>query len=92
MKATLFIFIVAISISFFTGYFYKSPDLYDAASKYPRGGLGIPTQWFMMNSAVGWERMMLVFGYADNVEVCQHLVEVAKTESPDRDFRCTDAN
>lgn len=36
--------------------------------------------------------MMLVFGYADNIETCEYLVKVAKAESPDRDFRCTDAN
>lgn len=46
----------------------------------------------MMESMVGWEKMMFIFGYADNVEVCQHLVEVAKEESPERNFRCTDAN
>ena len=92
MKKNLLILIVAISVSLVAGYSYKDVDLYEAAENHPRGGLNIPAQWFMMNSMVGWEEMILIVGYADNVEVCEHLVEVAKEESPDRDFRCTDAN
>lgn len=74
------------------GYSSKNSDLYTAAENHPRGSLDIPAQWFMMNSMVGWEKMMLIFGYADNVEICEHLVDVASIESPDREFRCTDAN
>ena len=91
-KLSVIIPIVTILIGFFVGFSYRTIDLYEAAEKYPRGSLNIPTQWFMMKSMVGWEKMMLIFGYADNVEVCEHLVEVASAESPDRDFRCTDAN
>lgn len=92
MKKNLLILTIAIAIAFVTGYSYKETDLYEAAQNHPRGGLNIPAQWFMMESMVGWEKMMLIFGYADNVEVCEHLTEVAREESPDRNFRCTDAN
>lgn len=92
MKKNLLILTVVILVSFFVGYSYKDVDLYKAAENHPRGSLNIPSQWFMMEGAFGWEKMMLIFGYADDVEVCEHLVEVAKEESPNRDFRCTDAN
>lgn len=64
----------------------------EAAQAYPTGTLGIPPQWFMMESLLGWERMMFIFGYADNREICEHLVDVASEESPERRFRCDDAN
>ncbi|HEY1037636.1 MAG TPA: hypothetical protein VGE62_03565 [Candidatus Paceibacterota bacterium] len=92
MKNNFLVFTIAIAVGFFTGYSHRNTDLFEAVERHPRGGLNIPAQWFMMNSSVGWERMMLVFGYADNIETCEYLVKVAKSESPDRDFRCTDAN
>jgi len=92
MKKNLSILIVAILISFFAGYSYKNIDFYEAVENYPKTSLDLPTQWFIMESSLGWEKMMFIFGYADNIEVCEHLVEMAKEESPDRDFRCTDAN
>lgn len=63
-----------------------------AAKNHPRGSLNIPAQWFMMESLVGWEKMILIFGYADNVETCLHLLDIAKIESPGRSFRCENAN
>ncbi|MCK4918440.1 MAG: hypothetical protein KAS02_01495 [Candidatus Pacebacteria bacterium] len=92
MKKIFLILIIVILISFFAGYSYKDVSFDEDVQNYPKGSLNIPAQWFMMDGLVGWERMMFIFGYADNVDVCQHLVEVAKAESPDRDFRCTDAN
>ena len=80
------------SISFLAGYLYKDIDLYEAASNHPRGELNMPAQWFMMNTMFGWEKMMLIFGYADDVAVCRHLVDVAKEESPERNFKCMNAN
>lgn len=67
-------------------------DLEAAVKNYPRGVLNIPAQWFMMESSLGWEKMMFVFGYADNKDTCYHLVDIAKIESPERNFRCEDAN
>lgn len=84
--------IVAILIGFFTGHAYKNIDLYEAVENHPRGSLNISAQWFMMESIVGWEKMMFIFGYADNVDTCEHLVDVAKEESPDRNFKYADAN
>jgi hypothetical protein len=45
-----------------------------------------------MESVLGWEKMMLIVGCADNRTVCLSLSEIAKTESPMRNFRCFDAN
>lgn len=92
MEKNLVILVVAILIAFFAGYSYKDVDLYTAVENHPRGELNIPAQWLMMDTLVGWDRMMLIVGYADNVEVCQRLVEIAKEDSPNRNFRCTDAN
>ncbi|WP_162630927.1 hypothetical protein [Meridianimarinicoccus zhengii] len=63
-----------------------------AAADLPRGIAGIPAQWFEMNSAIGWEKMMLVFGYADNRTACNNMMELAYAETTERDFRCTPAN
>ena len=87
------IIVVSVAlIGFYAGYSYKDVDLYTAVENHPRGGLNIPAQWLMMDTLVGWDKMMLIVGYADNVSVCQNLIEIAKEDSPDRDFRCTDAN
>jgi hypothetical protein len=58
----------------------------------PRGQAGIPWQWLEMRSLIGWEKMMLVFGYADNRSACEALARIAKDDSPGRDFRCESAN
>jgi hypothetical protein len=67
-------------------------DFETAVKNYPRGSLDIPAQWFLMESLVGWEKMMFIYGYVDDKEVCNHLAEIAKEESPERNFRCEDAN
>lgn len=92
MNRILLFSIVALVIGFFAGYIYKDFDLYTAVENHPRGELNIPAQWLMMDTLVGWDKMILVVGYADNVTVCQALAEIAKEDSPDRNFRCTDAN
>ena len=92
MKKTLLFSVLALVIGFSAGYMYKDVDLYTAVENHPRGGLNIPAQWLMMATLVGCDKMMLIVGYADNVNVCLALVEIAKADSPDRDFRCTDAN
>lgn len=91
IKNLVIVAVVALA-AFYGGYLYKDVDLYTAVENHPRGGLGIPAQWLMMDTLVGWDKMMLIVGYADNVDVCLALVEIAKEDSPDRDFRCTDAN
>lgn len=70
----------------------RNLDFETAVQNYPRGGMNIPAQWFIMDSMVGQEKMMFIFGYADNLSVCKHLVEVAKKESPERNFSCLNAN
>ena len=63
-----------------------------AAKDMPRGSTDIPAQWFLMKSVIGWEEMMLVFGYAENKSACEHLVKIAKVDAPAREFACLDAN
>jgi len=93
MLKNIFIVVVISIVSFYAGYIFKGDtDLYTAVENHPRGGLNIPAQWLMMDTLVGWDKMMLIVGYADNVSVCLLLSEVAKEDSPDRNFRCTDAN
>ena len=70
----------------------QNEDLEDLARSRPLGSAGIPEQWFEMESTLGWEKMMLGFGYADNKTVCEELVKIAKDGSPDRNFRCRDSN
>lgn len=67
-------------------------DFEYAAKNLPRGGLNIPAQWFVMDTVVGEEKMMLIFGYADNLAICEHTLELAKNESPNRNFKCENAN
>lgn len=68
-------------------------DLSDFVSQPPRDSiLGEPFYWMEMETAVGWEKMMLVFGYASNRPVCDLLVRVASVDSPERQFRCVEAN
>lgn len=92
MLKNVIILVAVAAAAFYGGYLYKDIDLYTAVENHPRGGLNIPAQWLMMDTLVGWDKMMLIVGYADNVDVCLSLVEIAKADSPDRDFRCTDAN
>jgi len=69
-----------------------SDKLEKMVSKLPRTSLGIPLYWFEMSTVVGWEKMMLVFGYADNRKICSHLKSIARDDSPNREFRCKSAN
>jgi hypothetical protein len=58
----------------------------------PRNDWGGAMYWMEMKSVIGWEKMMLVFGYADNSPVCERLAAVAYLDAPDREFRCSSAN
>ena len=72
---------------------YAEEDkLKEFVSELPRGSLGIPFFWLEMKSLVGWEHMILLYGYADNRSACKMLVGVARKDSPDREFRCSTAN
>ena len=67
-------------------------DLERMVEQIPRGSLNIPVQWFEMKSVIGWEKMMLVFGYADNRGVCLRLIDLAYAENTGREYRCSPAN
>lgn len=58
----------------------------------PRNQWGGAMYWLEMRSLIGWEKMMLVFGYASNSPVCERLAAVARLDAPDREFRCSTAN
>lgn len=68
-------------------------DLVSFVGKLPRDSImNLPMYWMEMESLIGWEKMMLVFGYASNGPVCDRLVQVAKADAPERNFRCVSAN
>ena len=67
-------------------------ELESIVKNLPRNSLGLPVYWFEMNSLVGWEKVMLIFGYADNGTVCNHMLKLAIIDAPHRNFRCVKAN
>ena len=48
--------------------------------------------WLEMKTIIGWEKMMLVVGYATNEPICDRLAMVVRLDAPDRKFRCSTAN
>lgn len=62
------------------------------ANELPRTEWGGAMYWLEMKSVIGWEKMMLVVGYASNGPVCERLAVVARADAPDREFRCSTAN
>lgn len=62
------------------------------ANELPRTEWGGAMYWLEMNSLIGWEKMMLVVGYASNGQVCERLAVVARADAPHREFRCSAAN
>lgn len=67
-------------------------ELEKAVKNLPRNSIGSPAFWFEMNGLTGWEKVILIFGYADNFEVCEYMVKLGKKDSPERAFKCTPAN
>jgi hypothetical protein len=62
------------------------PDYEAAASALSSG---TPVVWFEMQMInYEWEKVIAVFGYVDNYEVCSQLIEFGRNDSPERDFRC----
>ena len=49
-----------------------------------------PAYWLEMTSLVGWERMILVFGYGDNRSACEEIRSHAAATNPDRSYVCTE--
>ncbi|WP_377506283.1 hypothetical protein [Octadecabacter sp. R77987] len=70
----------------------KETILAEFVRQLPRGMLGVPDQWLEMETVIGWEKMILLVGYANNEAVCSRMLVIAKQDSPDRNFRCTAAN
>lgn len=62
------------------------------ANELPRTEWGGAMYWLEMKSVMGWEKMMLVVGYASNGPVCERLAAMARIDAPGREFRCSTAN
>ncbi len=88
------LFLIIGTFCFVLGRLTISYDFEKTVKDLPRGSMNIPAQWFIKDSVFGLgpEKMMLIFGYADNFTVCQNVVEMAKIESPGQRFTCIDAN
>lgn len=67
-------------------------ELAEFVSAMPRGSLGTPAYWMEMKSIIGWEKMILVVGYASNGPICEMMANMGAAQSPERQFRCTAAN
>lgn len=49
--------------------------------------------WMEMKNAMGeWERLALVFGYWNDYEGCQDIIEVLGKKNYAREYRCVPAN
>jgi hypothetical protein len=57
----------------------------------PRNPVG-PSYWLEVESLVGWEKAILIFGYADDFDVCNQLLKASSLEAPARRFKCTPVN
>ena len=89
----IYIFAVLLFTPIIQGEAYAEEDkLKEFVAELPRGGLGIPFFWLEMKTLVGWENMILFYGYADNKSICDMLLGIAIKDSPDREFRCSAAN
>lgn len=89
------IFVMVVAFTLATGTLVAQTNqerLEPFVSDLPRNEWGEPMYWLEMRSIVGWEKMMLVFGYASNGPVCERLAGVARMDAPDREFRCSTAN
>ncbi|WP_418152137.1 hypothetical protein AB8615_08090 [Litorimonas sp. RW-G-Af-16] len=85
--------IIAISIIFMTGcgekYDTRGEEIQAAVEKM---SFDEPVYWLeMLNMFNEWEKTILVFGYMGNYEACLALQEVASKDSPNRQFRYTQA-
>ena len=89
LRAIIFCYLV---LTAFPSYSADIDDLERLVGKMPRGTLDIPIYWFEMRTSVGWEKMMLVLGYADNRSICDYLKSIAYKSDPQREFRCSAAN
>lgn len=49
--------------------------------------------WLEMLNVFGdWEKVMLVFGYANNFSACESVRQFASSENPSRSYRCNPVN
>ena len=89
---TLAIAVASIAFSLVSAREGTTDDLEKFVRELPRGTLAIPFQWFEKDGLLGWEKMILIFGYADNQSLCEAMLVIAAKDSPDQNFRCSAAN
>jgi hypothetical protein len=95
MKKLILILLTAASaIAVYYVNFKSDPvnDFEKAVRNIPKNSLGGSVYWYEMNGLTGWEKVILIFGYADNLALCQYMVKIGKKDAPERDFKCTAAN
>lgn len=95
MKKLIFILLAAVSaVAVYFANFKSDPvkDFEKAVTNIPKNSLGGSVYWYEMKGFTGWEKVILIFGYADNLELCQYMVKIGKKDAPERDFKCTAAN
>ena len=50
-------------------------------------------QWIEMRNGINeWERVGLVFGYADDYRECLSAIAGLRTANPEKEYRCAPAN
>ena len=93
-KTILFLFFIfPLQITFQNAFAQTNTERIEAiVESLPRGTMNTAIYWFEMDTALGWEKMMVIFGYANNLPVCNKLVEISNLDAPFRRFRCTPAN
>lgn len=86
--------LILATLLFLTGCSESNPqaEFEKTVKNLPRNSIGSPAYWYEMHGMTGWEKVILVFGYAENFDVCQYMVNIGKKDSPERDFKCTPAN
>ena len=92
MRVIIFSALTAFSVSTSVSAETNSEKIEEFVNELPRNEWGGAMYWLEMDTILGWEKMMLVLGYAANAPVCERLAAVARSDAPDREFRCTTAN
>jgi hypothetical protein len=88
----IYVLIAILSMATTTNAQNNSDIIKEFVSDLPRNDWGGALYWLEMRSVVGWEKMILVVGYASNGPVCERLATVAHLDAPAREFRCSAAN
>ena len=84
--------VLALGLFFLKSESDPKKDFEISVKNIPKNSLGGSAYWYEMHGFTGWEKVILVFGYADNLDVCQYMIKIGRKDAPERDFKCTPAN